>query len=338
MTSGDGGPLPVLWGRRVTDLGSLAGGAVWLTAASLSFTGVLNLSLVELFVALAVLVLVPLGLGLMPNPRAGSPSLYRFLVLMQPPAGLLAVAGMAAPVESVVSGVLVVPWLLVTISAALYGSSRLLTRGITSLPELAVNAALLYLPVAGAALLLHRSGTYLGFPPVIVLLTAVHFHYAGFALPLVTGLTYRGLLDDEDRFGGGLAGRAAAATTLVIVVNIGLIAVGITFSPVIEILAVALFTVAVAGFAALVLLRVVPRLPRLPAVLLAVASVTLFFTMALALLYGYSAYPTTHTALPGTEELVTIPWMVRLHGTMNAFGFALPALLAHWFLEGGVSE
>lgn len=47
-------------------------------------------------------------------------------------------------------------------------------------------------------------------------------------------------------------------------------------------------------------------------------------TMALALAYGYSAFPRT-------GRLITIGEMVRWHGTVNVFGFALPALLAFRF-------
>ena len=48
--------------------------------------------------------------------------------------------------------------------------------------------------------------------------------------------------------------------------------------------------------------------------------------MALAVAFAYSS-------LPGTSVLVTIPEMVRWHGSVNAFGFALPALLAFRSLE-----
>jgi hypothetical protein len=131
----------------------------------------------------------------------------------------------------------------------------------------------------------------------------------------------RRLTDEQGRFGSGPAGRLGLAATLVIVVNLALIAVGITFSPTVEIVAVAFFTVAVAAFALLALRRVVPALPLLPAALLGFASLAIVGTMALALAYGYSAFP-------ATGELVGIGRMVRWHGSLNAFGFALPALLA----------
>jgi hypothetical protein len=179
----------------------------------------------------------------------------------------------------------------------------------------------LYLPVGAVALILHRADITFFFDPIIILLTAVHYHYAGFVLPLVAGMAGRVLIGDNDGFGADLVGRSATVVTLVILVNLALIAVGITFSPLMEVVAVSLFTVAVAVFAILLLRCVVTTLSRVPAALLAVASCSVFLTMALALAYGYSAFP-------ATGQLITISEMVRWHGTLNAFGFALPALVA----------
>ncbi|WP_435152421.1 YndJ family transporter [Haladaptatus sp. DFWS20] len=197
----------------------------------------------------------------------------------------------------------------------------MLSRGLTPFPELAIDAALLYVPVGAVALVLSRAGISFHFRPIIVLLTVVHYHYAGFALPLVTGMAGRIVTDDGGRFGSGIVGRAMAATTLVIVVNLALIAVGITFSPLVEVVAVAFFTVAVVVFALSILGAVVPRVDRIRGALLSVAAIAVVWTMALALAYGYSAYP-------GTPQLVTIDEMILRHGSVNAFGFALPALLA----------
>lgn len=126
--------------------------------------------------------------------------------------------------------------------------------------------------------------------------------------------------------GAAGSGLLALGATLVIVVTLALIAVGITFSPLVEVVAVALFTVAVAGFALLTLAEVVPDIDGFPAVGLGVASLAIVLTMALALAYGYSAFPET-------GRLVTISEMIRWHGSLNAFGFALPALLALRRLE-----
>ena len=123
------------------------------------------------------------------------------------------------------------------------------------------------------------------------------------------------------------AARTLTVATVVVLLGIPLIAIGIAFSPLVEIVAVVVFPVGVAGFAVLMLRAVVPAVPRLPGALLTVAALSVCWTMALALAFGYSS-------IPGASVLVTIPEMVRWHGSVNAVGFALPALLAFRLLEG----
>ncbi|MBZ6495130.1 YndJ family transporter [Natrinema longum] len=327
-----GGPpgshLPGVAGRRVTDLSAAAGGVVWLGVVAGTAGGVLSLSPPALYVGLAALVLVPLGLGVLESPRDATPpsAPYRGAAVGQFPAALALVVALTAPQGSLAAVALTVPWLGVTGTIALCGLGRLVDRGGGPLPDLAIDAGLLYVPVAAAFLCLHAAGVSLRFAPIIVLLTGVHFHYAGFALPLVVGLTGRHLAGADGRFPATVAGRATAGTTVVVVAGILLIAIGITFSPLIEVVAVVAFTAGVVGFALRTLRDVVPTVARLPGLLLAVAALSLCWTMALALAFAYAS-------LPGTAVLVTIPEMIRWHGSVNAFGFALPALLAFRLLE-----
>ncbi len=305
-----------------------AGGIVWLGLAVGTISGVIPIIPVALYVALAALVLVPLGLSVVDIPRDAMTATvaYRAAVVGQAPAALALVAALAAPQGSPAAIALTLPWLGVTGAIALCGLGRLAARGGGPLPELAIDAGLLYVPIAAAFLCLHAAGISLRFAPIIVLLTGVHFHYAGFALPLVVGLTGRILTGADGTFPTTIAGRATAATTVVIVVGILLIAIGITFSPIVEVVAAVAFTAAVVGFAIQTLYNAVPAAPRLPGLLLAVAALSVCWTMALALAFAFSS-------LPGTPSLVTIPEMIRWHGSGNAFGFALPALVAFRLLE-----
>lgn len=311
-------PHPRLRGFRLTDLSAVLGAVVWLGVSALT-----DYALVELFVALALLVFVPLGLGLAATPlRSGAiPRAYRLATVGQFPAACLATLSLSRPVGDALGVALAVPWVGVTVAIALFGLRRLLPRGLRPLSELSVDAALLYIPVGAVALVLHRAGVSFHFQPIIILLTVIHYHYAGFVLPLVTGLVGRTLADDSGRLRGSLPARTLRVVTPVIVANLALIAVGITFSPAVEVVAVSLFTVAVAGFALAVLGGVVPKVSRSRGLLLGVAALSLVWTMALALAYGYSAYP-------GTPDLLDIGDMVVRHGTVNALGFSLSALLA----------
>lgn len=321
-SAADSSPHVYLGAYRVTDLSAVMGSGVWLLMTVATQTGSLPLTLVEVLVSFALLVLLPLGLGQAATPRAsGGPGpLYPPMVIAQFPAALAAVGSLTTPVGSWLGMSLAVPWVGVTSLMALFGGWRLLSRGVRPVSELAIDAAVLYVPVGAIALLFHRAGFSFQFTPLLILLTAVHYHYAGFVLPLVTGLVGRHLTAGG-RFPPTVTGRIATVLTLLIIGNLAVIAVGITFSPMVEVLAVAAFTLAVAGFAGLVLRTVVPRLPRRARVLLTGAALTLFVTMTLAFAYGYSALPTT-------PILLTIGEMVQWHGILNAFGFALPSLLA----------
>ncbi|MFW6125208.1 MAG: YndJ family transporter [Pirellulales bacterium] len=140
----------------------------------------------------------------------------------------------------------------------------------------------------------------------------MHFHYAGFALPILTGLAGRAL--------PGLLARSAAA---LVITGVPLVALGFAFWPLLEWLAAWLLTVGciLAGvnqFHVAVRSTVWPR-----QALLAVSAVSLMAGMALAAVYALGEYR-------GTAWL-DIPAMLPFHGVANALGFALLGLCA-WAL------
>jgi enamine deaminase RidA (YjgF/YER057c/UK114 family) len=292
--------------RRValTDLSAVVGALLWGGAV---LGG--GLGPIERALALALLVLVPLGVGMAATPPfeglAG-----RFLtaaVVLQPLGAGLVLASLLldGPLAALAASV----WVLVTGLLGLAALARTLDRGRAPLPELVIDAGLAYPTVGAVALVLFHLGLTLWFDPVIVLLTAIHFHYAGFVLPLLTGLTGR-----EVGPGAGPVFRVAAS---VVLVGPALIAVGISFSPVVEVVAVGGFTAAVAALGGYVLVRVVPARPRPQGVLLGLSAAALPLSMLLALGYGVAAFT---GADPFGQSLST---MVALHGSLNAFGFAL---------------
>ena len=113
------------------------------------------------------------------------------------------------------------PWFLLAIlngGQSLFAFSRKPER---NLPGLAVLASDLYLPVGAVWALFDQFHFQpLGFSGIIVLLTAVHFHYAGFALPRLTGLW---LARQRDRF-------VFQLSTWGVIAGVPLVAVGITTS------------------------------------------------------------------------------------------------------------
>jgi len=303
---------PAIGDVAVADLSAVLGTAVWLV---LTATG--ELDAIERALALAPLVLVPLALRTAVIGAFQVPA-NRFTttaIWLQPVGALLFAVSLVVPSPTPLAAGLATPWLVVTGLLGLAALARTL-RGGLRLPETAIDAGFAYVSVGAIALLLAHLDLTFWFDRVIIRLTAVHFHYAGFVLPVAAGLTGRHLGDHSRGF------RTAVG---VILVGPALIAVGIAFSPLVEVVAVSAFTVAVAAFGVVVLSRVIPTCPQLQGLLLGIAAVALPISMALALGYGVSTFT-------GRSLGLTISTMVALHGSLNAFGFGLCATLG-WRLS-----
>jgi hypothetical protein len=157
----------------------------------------------------------------------------------------------------------------------------------------------------------------------IGLLTAVHFHYAGFATATIAGAMLQfAALRQERRW-----------LQWLVAVVIGMpfvVAVGFVISPQLKLGAAAMFSASVAGLA-VVLRSSAKRLQSGTARLLFhVASVSVFAGMVLSAAYAVADFR--------GSDVLPIPQMARTHGILNAVGFCLPALLG-WLVENSaVSE
>ena len=204
---------------------------------------------------------------------------------------------------------LAVPWMLFTYILAGIGLVHFF-RHVRSLNEqLCYSAALVYVAVGGTWAVISRSGMQvMDFEPTIVLLTAVHFHYAGFALPLLSGLAIRTMTRHH----------LARLLILLIIVGIPLVGVGIAGDPLVEIIAVGILATGCVGMA-LIQLGTALRCSLEPARgLLLVSSISLLLGMLLAVIYGIGEYR--------GEQLLGIPLMIPLHGIANSAGFSLAGL------------
>ncbi len=218
------------------------------------------------------------------------------------------------------AGSLALPWLGFSLWA-LWANFHLLSQVFRGRPhERSLCAAFLFLPVGAAWAFADRLGIRpLGFDPTIVLLTAAHFHYAGFLLALGASHTYRQLN----------AGQITRSTWVSwsILLAPAFVAVGITVtqlggSYLVESLSATVMVVSALGAAYLqVLVAFQFSLPAWQVRLKILGSLFLSLGMILAFLYAWRFYP----VLPW----LSIPWMYALHGTLNTLGVGLFGVLGN---------
>jgi hypothetical protein len=281
------------------------GGVIWL-----AFVAAVQPGWAEALLLLAPLVVFPLGLALLIPRTQGA--VWRQATAVQLPAAVILLGAFALP-SGVAAVACALPWLGFTGLLALAGLVSLCLGLPRSAAEASAVASLLFPAVGGGWLVLSVLGARpLDFSPEIVRATAIHFHYAGFALPLLAWLTASAR--------PGAAARAAAAG---VVAGVPLVALGITLSAfgvrLPEWLA-AWFLVAACVPLAVLQLRLASCPGRHGRVLLAVSGLSLLAGMTLAALYAWGNY--------WGLAWLDIPLMVRTHGAINALGFALPGLLA----------
>ena len=281
---------------------------------------------------LSPLVLVPLlfsglgarrGAGHDTQDSSESSELWRALIWAQLPCALLLPLGLSLD-PGAFALLCCIPWAGWTLMSAFEGGRRALAlvraggaRGLWD-AELAIAAGLAFPAIGSTWLLADRLGVeLLGFSPLFVLLTAVHFHHAGLSLPIMAGLLGR------ERGPG--AWRVAA---VMIVLAVPLVALGITFSPALELIG-SLITASAAAVVGIGMLARATELELIPALLSALAGAALLVAMCFAASYALGEY-------------FVVPWpdinsMIQLHGAVNALGFGLLGAWA-WYLAPELRE
>jgi len=266
---------------------------------------------------LAPLVLVPLFLD-----AAASTRPSRFVVWASyglAPAALAFSSSFLLPAGRG-AALLILPWAVVTLLIALDAFGRL--RGLWTArrwdaPEVVLAAGLGMLPGGAVWAILSRAGIDPGpYGELVVLLTAVHFHYAAFVAPVWAGLLGRFVADARPAFR-----RLYAAFGLGVVLGTPLVAIGIAASrgpaggAVIETVGVVLLTASAIGLGALGL-AMAPRVDdRWAGVMMAVSSGSLVAAMGLALWFNVGG----RFGLASPD----VVWMLPRHGWLNAIGFGL---------------
>ena len=269
---------------------TLVGLLAWLAALVL-----LPAPLAARILLLAPLVIVPRLLALLPDRRwvaslAGWPAMLAALPLVVAfalPAGALA-------------AVFVLPWLALAIGGALAA----VLHGLAQLPsilqprqwaELGIDVALGFWAVGAIFTVIDRLAIDTGFSATIVLLTATHFHFAGFGLLGLASLLARSRPWLRAPVGGLIVGIPLTALGFVLVSDafnaVGAVFVGLSGIGV----GVGLLTVAVSGAA-----RLAARL----------AGVALLIGMPMGIAWSMAIFLGT--------SFLDLDTMIRTHGALNA--------------------
>ncbi len=276
----------------------------------------------EALLLLGPLAVIPLGLALavFRGPDPGGP-LLRLAVVAQLPTALPLLGVPLLPVGPA-AAILALPWVVFTVALAGAGCARLTASEGRSPEAVCAAAALLFPVVGGGWLALSALGARpLAFSSEIVRATAIHFHYAGFALPLLAA-----------RAAAARPGLASRIVCVGVVIGVPLVALGITLST----FGVRLPEWLAAWFLASACLVLAVRQlglalrPRRAQLLQLTSGLSLAAGMALAALYAWGNY--------WGPVWLDIPLMVRTHGLLNALGFALPGLLAWNIADESVRE
>jgi hypothetical protein len=261
--------------------------------------------------ALAIFVCVPLALHAVgPGDSTG-----RLLIAAYPIAAAAALLAILLPL-GIPSAAIALVWLAFTLLAALHGLTRALGAG-RRIEELCIAVGFIYLAVGGLWFVLWRSDVpIMGFGEHVPLLTAIHFHFAGFASPILVGFVGR-----EVRAAGTPTWPIYVGAASLVIVGPALVAFGIAGVRTIESPAAAILAVGTASVAFVALATVVRRVRDMRArALLAISCSSAIIAMTLAVLYAVGN-PLGLSAI-GLED------MALWHGSLNALGYVLCGLLA----------
>jgi hypothetical protein len=151
-----------------------------------------------------------------------------------------------------------------------------------------------------------------GFQEPIVLLTAVHFHFAGFLSAVLAGLTYERLR--ETRWS-----RPLSAALTGVVVGPGLLGLAFLVGPKVKLAAVILIVVGQFGLATGMIRVALGTANPVGRAMLLLSSGCAVAGMALAASWALGEYP--------LQSFVELGRMERVHGTLNAIGFGICGLI-----------
>ena len=295
---------------------AIVGGAVWSALATGAILAFVRLGTIEVLFLLGPLVVAPLGLEL--STRLGHGEENQLAVGVAPWMQLTAAGCIVASFffpQSAAAAILALPWFCFGCFLGFWGLMNFIRGGFKSLKAVCVTMSFFYLPIGCAWLVASRYGLNpMGFQEPIVLLTAVHFHFAGFAAPLLTRAT------------GAALGKAAVhtqrlfrAVAVGVLAGPGMLAAGFVIGPRLKLAAALLLVSSEIGLASFFLAALKAMRPRLAQAFVALSAASVLFAMVFAGIWAIGEFP--------LQPFVHLAQMAKLHGAANALGFTVCGLL-----------
>lgn len=299
---------------------AVLGGAIW-AALALAFLGArTHLTVIELLFFLGPLVVVPLGLELCirTTDNAQFESLWTIARWVQLPSALCAVASFWVR-PGISAAALVTPWFCFACFAGMIAVKNFIWGFDRPFGLICIAASFPYLAVGCAWLMASRLGlTPMGFQEPIVLLTAVHFHFAGFAAPLLA-MAVGGAAKNTSC----LARRVFRIVASGVLAGPGLLAAGFVIGPRVKLAAALVVACSEVGLSLYFLARIRYLRSRLAQALICLSSASVLIAMVLAAVWAIGEFP--------LQPFVHLNEMAKFHGTANGLGFVLCGLLG-WTL------
>lgn len=270
-----------------------------------------NIHPVKAIILLSILVFIPLAFSIVDKKKRDGDELFSYKLA----AFFYPVAAISATLAFITNYYLfAILWFIYTGIIALFGVSRLLERGWKPLEETAIDSGFIYLFLGGFWFFSSVANIQImQFSSDIVLLTAAHFHYSAFLLPLFAGLLGRKQQTKSKLY---------RIIMFIIIISPMTVAIGITYSSVFEFFAVLFYLLSLYVYGIFVWKTKFTFMSA--KVLLIISSSTLMVTILFSLFYSYGNFKGMMT--------VTIAQMVWIHGVVNGVGVALPGCIG-WMIE-----
>lgn len=297
-----------------------AGAMIWLALLAGALLNIFRLGIFELLFLFAPCVVVPLALSLLPATSSSRPSrMSRAVIrtLFLPGAALTIVSFFLR--DGRAAGALVWAWFAVAMALALDGINRLIQTRLASFEEFCFAVGEGYALVGALWLLASRLGLQpVGFHEPIVLLTAVHFHYAGLMAAILAGLA----ASQMESMRAPLALRLGLSCA---VLGPGLLGLAFLVGPKLKLAGVGLMVIGECAIALGTFRVGLTDARSAGGRMLLAGSACVIVGMVLAAIWAVGEYP--------LHAFVNLEEMARYHGVLNSVGFGLCSLVGWTFLR-----